>query len=375
MANKEKRRDTTGPITGKEEQVWVVASTLVLEPSELETINFFNTFIKEKQQRKEFTIKIVNFNPGRANPVERYLPSLNPKVVICKASILETFMAEVKGKTIIYIDALDAIINEGNLNNLKDYLMGDTADDEESAVQPKKKQKSGNGGHSEEEPYRKSILKGTATAEIITINESVKSKNKYNLFQKFIIIVLRSFIEQENFQYENNAMNIVIHHLLMLNYDEDNSIIKSKYNFPFLTPTNITDIIKGVKATEKKKILRAENDVVSKQTAVSQKKTAVKKSTLEIITDEILSNFKNSESQNLKISDKLKKCPVIASQFSEIGFKDVSVKFNKERGFILQVSDFNHEEFHQDHEDLKESFRQYVVNLTTRINRIYNPKE
>jgi hypothetical protein len=179
----------------------------------------------------------------------------------------------------------------------------------------------------------------------LSVMPSGKRKS-LTIFQKFIIYVLKMFTAK--FTYANNSKNIVTQNLLMLDYE--NSIVRTNYEFPFLTVKQINDQVKN----EKKRLeLKKDDDYL-----------------LKFLSD----SLKNFSSLNFK-KNPYDLCFDIASCFSIMGFKKATVKFDKDplgkRIFALTIRDYDHEEFHQDCPGLQIAFARSTEFYTEVINKRY----
>ena len=165
-------------------------------------------------------------------------------------------------------------------------------------------------------------------------------------FQKSIIFSIKEFVTKVGKSIKNNATNITTQNLLMLDYE--NSIVRTKYEFPFLTATKITDQVKN----ESKRLHLKENEDFN----------------LAFLRDSLKSfnsiNFKKRPSDL---------CFDIAAIFSNMGFKSAAVKYIYEtKMFELTIKDYEHEEFHQDSPLLKDAFLKITDFYRDCINKRYH---
>ena len=176
-----------------------------------------------------------------------------------------------------------------------------------------------------------------------------KEKTIYTDFHKTIIMILYLFINASEIKYSCNAKLIAIQNLLMLNYNHDESIIRTKYGFPILTVQNINDLVRN----EKKRLIKNYDDNDNDNDFLE---LALVSNLVDLF--ECLPRS-NSDVQVVNI----------AQIFSEIGFKEVDISYENNK-FIFNIQDFQHEEFHQDCPELKECFNNFVELLASEINGV-----
>jgi hypothetical protein len=157
---------------------------------------------------------------------------------------------------------------------------------------------------------------------------------------------------RDKMKYNQNARLKVIQNLLMMDYDDEKSIIRDIYNFPFLTYKNVTSLVHNES---------------------NRLRTIYKESVREVA---IILSLVDSFAQIKEAKNPSHQIVTILNTFRDLGFKKVSITFDIDnKKFIFDIKDFDADVFHQDHDGLKDVYSDMMDFLCHEINELGNLKK
>jgi hypothetical protein len=344
----------------KERASWAITPNQSFSEDELKIINNFSSTFRESLNVVNLTRKVVKNETTYI--VQSYAPQRSRlDAVIAKANVESSWLSEKvalarDGIQVVCFSSLESMISN---NSLDSHLTRKRAressrdlDDESSLSSSSRAAAASTGSDESTQSFisvRHSLLHNGSSKEIKPPEANTRSSQgkrtrlvPLTFLQRFLIYALKEFSAQH--KHKNNATNITTQNLLMLDYE--NSVLYTDYNYPFLTVSQITDLVKN----ERKRLKLKENE--------------------DFLRTFVFDSLKNFDDLNFKKSPHAL-CFDIASSFSKMGFKKATVNF--ERGvFAVTIKDFDHEEFHQDTPELQDAFAKSTRLYAENINKRYD---
>jgi hypothetical protein len=309
--------------SNEEKRIMALSPYCIYDQNQIQEISVFKDKFKND-------VKIVNFFKRKNNNIIQPVDGYDIKtidVVLANANlderwVDETIVIKEAKKLYMYVDSLRLFIENGSLEEFYENCIGgeeDKDDDNPNNVDPRKKSSLG-----------------------------------CNAFHKTVIMIIHLFMLKgsDKMKYIDNARNKVIQNLLMMDYDDEKSIIRDIYNFPFLTYTNVKSLVHNES---------------------SRLRTIYKESDRE---EAIILSLVDSFAQIKEAKNPCHQIVTILNTFRDLGFKKVSITFDIDnKKFIFDIKDFDADVFHQDHDGLKDVYSDMMDFLCHKINQLGNLKK